>query len=205
ASGSPSELARHDKVFSDDGQASGVLAERRPPWLSGLAETLMAKSVRHWPLCYRLVMAGLCQRPTSENWCLGFLAHGKDPDQHLSDPVFAERELWRLFEIEGTSDLSFTNVERWRGPAWATALRARGGTGAAALPPDGHPGRGGARARRGGRAGARDRRRHQARRQERPRVRRADARPRAGHGGDLAAAVARLAGRAVGPGPRGAH
>src|SRR5438876_2180781 len=129
ASGSPSELARHDKVFSDDGQASGVLAERRPPWLSGLAETLMAKSVRHWPLCYRLVMAGLCQRPTSENWCLGFLAHGKDPDQHLSDPVFAERELWRLFEIEGTSDLSFTNVERWRGRPWATALLARAAEG----------------------------------------------------------------------------
>src|SRR5213593_1549370 len=125
ASGAPSELARHDQVFWDDGQASAALTERRPPWLSGLAETLMAKSVRHWPLCYRLVMAGLCQRPTSENWCLGFLAHGRCPDQHLSDPVFVERELWRLFEIEGTSVLSFTNLDRFsKGRPWATALLA---------------------------------------------------------------------------------
>ena len=138
ASGSPSELARHDQVFWETDQASAALTERRPPWLIGLAETLMAKSVRHWPLCYRLVMAGLCRRPTSENWCLGFLAHGrwvgfhspvKSPDQHFSDPVFVERELWRLFEIEGTSDLSFANVDRWGGPAWATALRARAAEG----------------------------------------------------------------------------
>ncbi len=138
ASGSPSELARHDQVFWETDQASAALTERRPPWLIGLAETLMAKSVRHWPLCYRLVMAGLCRRPTSENWCLGFLAHGrwvgfhspvKSPDQHFSDPVFVERELWRLFEIEGTSDLSFANVDRWGGPAWATALLARAAEG----------------------------------------------------------------------------
>ena len=107
-----------------------VLAERRPPWLSGLAETLMTKSVRHWPLCYRLVMAGLCQRPTSESWCLGFLADGKGPDQHLSDPVFVERELWRLFEIEGTSVLSFMNLDRFsKGRPWATALLARAAEG----------------------------------------------------------------------------
>src|SRR2546430_2381301 len=99
----------------------------------------MAKSVRHWSLCYRLVMAGLCQRPTSENWCLGFLAHGRwvgfhspvtSPDQHLSDPVFVERELWRLFEIEGTSVLSFTNLDRFsRGRRWATALLTRAAEG----------------------------------------------------------------------------
>jgi len=139
ASGSPSELARHDQVFWDDDQASVVLTERRPPWLTGLAETLMAKSVRHWSLCYRLVMAGLCQRPTSENWCLGFLAHGgwvgfhspvTSPDQHLSDPVFVERELWRLFEIEGTSVLSFKNLDRFsKGRPWATALLARAAEG----------------------------------------------------------------------------
>jgi hypothetical protein len=140
ASGSPSELARHDQVFWKADQASAALTERRPPWLSGLAETLMAKSVRHWDLCYRLVMTGLCQRPTSENWCLGFLSAGggwvgfhspvKSPDQHLSDPVFVERELWRLFEIEGTSVLSFMNIDRFsNGRPWATALLAHAAEG----------------------------------------------------------------------------
>jgi len=140
ASGSPSELARHDQALWKTDQAAIALAERRPVWLRGWAETVMAKSVRHWPLCYRLVMDGLCERPTSESWCLGFLAvaggwvgfHSpvKSPDVHLSDPVFRERELWRLFEMEGTNELSFKNVDRFsRGRPWATALLAHAADG----------------------------------------------------------------------------
>ena len=114
ASGSPSELARHDQVFWETDQASAALAERRPPWLPGLAETVMAKSVRHWPLCYRLVMAGLCQRPTSENWCLGFLAHGRWVGFHspvTSPPTSTSR-------IPCSSSASSGACSKSKGPAF---------------------------------------------------------------------------------------
>src|SRR5207248_9493489 len=53
----------------------------------------------------------------------GLQAPPESPQQHLSDPAFVERELWRLFEIEGTSVLSFKNLDRFsKGRPWATAL-----------------------------------------------------------------------------------
>jgi hypothetical protein len=113
-----------------------VLTDRKPPWLRGWAAKAVEKDIHFWRHAYRLVKAGLADRPTSDNWCLGFLVHGQahaatpganneiaGPETHLADPEFVKTELWRLFEIEGTRDHSFANIDRWgRGDGWSGAI-----------------------------------------------------------------------------------
>ena len=76
ASAAPSEmLDRNARVLWDADMAFAAFTARKPPWLREWADWIVAKNISQWALAYRLVTAGYCDRPTSDNWCLGFLQH----------------------------------------------------------------------------------------------------------------------------------
>jgi hypothetical protein len=77
-----------------------LLVGRNQPWLREWAAKAVEKDIGFCELAYRLVVAGHCDRPESDNWRRGFVSHetkpGPDP---FDDRVFREEDFWRLVEI----------------------------------------------------------------------------------------------------------
>lgn len=131
-----------------------ILADRRPPWLDAFAEFLCGPELRRvfgssWRQARALVRAGLCRPPASPNYALAALEgiHFDDdlvarrreahlngtpfpPDPALVDLLLAESDwlettFWRLFEIEGTGEVSLANADKYgrkRAEGWSATL-----------------------------------------------------------------------------------
>lgn len=98
-----------------------VLAARRPAWLGDWTEWVLSEPAWAWNVVRRMVREGLCGRPASDMYYLRMLeAAAHTPKQFLlSDPELLECEIWELFRIEGTSDLSLSGIEKYgRREAW---------------------------------------------------------------------------------------
>ncbi|MBC8009136.1 MAG: hypothetical protein H7067_03460, partial [Burkholderiales bacterium] len=124
-----------------------ILADRRPPWIQDYAESLLDVELHTWSfhgwwLVRALVKARLCGTPVHDNYALGALpalgsrllpAKRVTPDGKIEDnppsPLLADviagegdwlaGAFWRLFEVDGTSEVSLANLEKY--------TRARGG------------------------------------------------------------------------------
>jgi hypothetical protein len=108
-----------------------VLEARKPDWITEYAGWSLEQVPAIWPAVRRLERAGLCRRPATDHYVLGMIEgaasrHGKQDVRAalLSDPELLEREVWRLFEVEGSGEFSLAARDKYcRAEAtWETGL-----------------------------------------------------------------------------------
>lgn len=128
-----------------------VLQDRRPDWLDEYAAHACGEDVHrwthgNWQLVRQLVRDGLCRPPMLDTYVLGAINGIKPPfnlvddlrrrdaglpplpQPELVNLLLAERDwldsaFWRLFEIDGTSEVSLANGEKYsKGESWTTAI-----------------------------------------------------------------------------------
>lgn len=110
-----------------------VLTDRRPKWLDDFAEYLLDDVSPTWRSVRVLMRAGLCSKPTHDNYVLGMTHHWAgvggmhtDPTEHqgrtwskwnILTHLDAEPDLlddvWRLFEIEGGGEYSLATHDKY--------------------------------------------------------------------------------------------
>jgi hypothetical protein len=67
------------------------------------------RNIGHWSIIRRLIHAGLCHKPDSDNYTLGMITNvcpyhdskGTIYDALVEDPDLLRHDVWRLFEVEG--------------------------------------------------------------------------------------------------------
>jgi hypothetical protein len=97
-----------------------VMEARRPAWLTDYAAWSLERLPAIWPAVRRLERAGLCRRPDTDSYTLGMIEGiawrgGKSDVREalLSDPELLDREVWRLFEVEGNGEFSLAARDKY--------------------------------------------------------------------------------------------
>jgi hypothetical protein len=115
-------------------QVEPVLALVRalqPPWQAEWATLLCELSPRGWPLARRLVRDGLSDKPTTASYTLAMTSNGfggrRDEGPRavlLADRALLDDEVWRLFEHEGSGELSLAAHDKYTRDdlSWTYAL-----------------------------------------------------------------------------------
>lgn len=111
-----------------------VLGDRKPAWTQDFADALCDVEWRHgmsgqWGLVRLLVRAGLCRAPRHDGYAVGMITgvwHSNPRNMVaalLADKDLLKEDVWRLFEVEGTTDVGLTTHDKWKGDgAWAVGL-----------------------------------------------------------------------------------
>ena len=114
---------------ADETASMAILTERRPNWLLDWAEFELTRNFRNWRLVRALVRGGFIPRPATESYILGMIAA---PDRRTSprelldeDRELLQHELWRLFEHEGSGELSLAAYDKYvhGDNTWSMAFR----------------------------------------------------------------------------------
>ena len=111
-----------------------ILVHRNPPWLAAWAEEALRRQALCWPLVRLLVRQGLMPRPNDELYGMGLMAgaHREGPAGPLvEEPDVLDRDIWLIFEVEGSRDTSMSLCER----AWTETLLRLSGQGRLSRPP----------------------------------------------------------------------
>ena len=100
-----------------------VMADRRPAWLERWAHEALADLPQGYRGVRALERAGLIGAPPLESNTVGLISAGASLVE--ADPGLLEDAVWRLFEVEGTSEISLANGDRWARPEdrWGPNLR----------------------------------------------------------------------------------
>jgi hypothetical protein len=117
-----SEIKKAPAAWGRDARAYDVLAARRPAWLEDWCEWILSQGGWAWNVVRRMVREGVCARPASDMYILWMLATAHARQRLLEDPELLEYEIWELFRIEGTSELSLSGADKYGGEAWARTL-----------------------------------------------------------------------------------
>ena len=96
-----------------------VFEARKPPWLTEFAAWSLERNPMIWPSVRALERAGLCRRPDTDHYVLGMIVYG--PSRHgppvrevlLNDPELLEHAVWRVFEVEGSGELSLAARDKY--------------------------------------------------------------------------------------------
>src|SRR3954452_6988729 len=108
--------------------AAVVLTDRRPAWLADWAEFELPRNFRNWSTVRALVRSGSIARPATEFYILGMIAapNSRNPPRQLleQDRALLSDELWRLFDCEGTGELSLAAYDKYvpRARSWFEAF-----------------------------------------------------------------------------------
>jgi hypothetical protein len=106
----------------------------RPDFLPRAAELVMSASPYNFRVAYELVQQGLSERPTHPNYALGLVGRTFRPFQKgdsrtlaeyvLTQPGVLEHEVWLLFEVEGSGELSVAAHDKYSqgDHTWSTTL-----------------------------------------------------------------------------------
>ncbi len=113
------DLELEDRVLA-------FLREIEPSWLADWAEAIAETTPSRWTFARRLVREGICTKPASPEYILGMLNRGFDAtwgvggrldrpprESLLEDPDLLEDEVWRLFEVEGSGELSLAARDKY--------------------------------------------------------------------------------------------
>jgi hypothetical protein len=117
--------------------AAGEGTAPKPRWLDGLvARELRQASTTFWSrggfVRVRLLeRLGLVELDPDDTYVLAMVSSlGPGKAEALrSDPDLVDRALWRVFEVEGSGEVSLTNVDRFGGDEWRTAFLELGADG----------------------------------------------------------------------------
>ncbi len=120
------------EAWVDDDVLVAVGTEFRPRSLDGLADALLKRSPEKIRTVQRLIVAGLADRPDSDDYALGLIALPRvtrDADKlaamFAADPGL-RAVLPRVFDIEGTGDVSLSSSDKYSHAslAWGPILLA---------------------------------------------------------------------------------
>jgi hypothetical protein len=126
-----SQLKKRGRDLSLDDVDFQILSARRPDWLTDYAAWSLERHPSVWRAVRRLERAGLCRRPETDCYVLGMIQGASsrhvNPDVRqalLGDPELLEREVWRLFEVEGSGEFSLAARDKYCTPeaTWETGL-----------------------------------------------------------------------------------
>lgn len=102
-----------------------------PDCLSSFIESILIENPRAYCSVREIVSAGLCPRPKIEQYGIGVMTL-KAHHQHRDDALYFLRldlkqlneDIWLLFEIEGSGDISLAAIDRFSRPgsAWSDIL-----------------------------------------------------------------------------------
>jgi hypothetical protein len=137
ASCSLAQIKKRGLSLGNDEMEFQLFKARRPEWLTEFAASSLERTPMSWPAVRRLERAGLCQRPSTDHYVLGMITFGPSRfgppvrEALLSDPELLEREVWRLFEVEGGGEFSLAARDKYCRPemTWETGLVALAGEG----------------------------------------------------------------------------
>ena len=94
-----------------------IFSDRRPAWLAEWADFEIEENLWNWAAVRVLVRDGLIPPPDSDFYILGMIvapARNLPPRQLLDqDPGLLSLELWRLFECEGSGELSLAAYDKY--------------------------------------------------------------------------------------------
>lgn len=116
------------RAFHLSEAACDTLAARRPEWLGGWAEWVLAENPRSWGTVRRLVREGILPPLTGDAYISGMIGCPW-PDSALAflrrDPELLRAEVWRLFEVEGGGEDSLAARDKYSRAenTWSAALR----------------------------------------------------------------------------------
>lgn len=104
-----------------------VLARVAPPaWLDDAATIFVQGMPQNFAVARALVRRGLSRKPSVPEYVLGMIVGEHSMDVVLprleADPDLLEDEVWRLFEIEGSGEMSLAAYDKYRAGAWTAAL-----------------------------------------------------------------------------------
>ncbi len=88
-----------------------VMGALKPAWLQQWVEGLIELRPNFVSYVAPLWEAGLCARPTSDAYILGYYATYSPLSQ--DDPVFVSTDLWRFFEVEGGGEFSLASHDKY--------------------------------------------------------------------------------------------
>jgi hypothetical protein len=120
------------EAWVDDDVLVAVGIEFSPRSLDGLAEALLRRSPEKIRTVQRLIVAGLAERPDSDDYALGLIAlphvtrdANKLAAMFAADPGL-RAALPRVFDVEGTGDISLSSSDKYSHPslAWGPILLA---------------------------------------------------------------------------------
>ncbi len=108
----------------EEDAAVALVVALDPSWRPEWAEAIVAVATQRFSLARRLVRDGVCRKPTSDAYTLGLLEratfqHGRGlrplGEQLLDDPGLLEDEVYRLFVVEGSGELSLAAHDKYSG------------------------------------------------------------------------------------------
>ncbi len=130
ATGNHKELNRAGLWYTSDAMWSAV-ADRQPAWLDEWAIAELDQGPRRFGCVQEAVTRGLIEKPDHENYTAGFIYAFETEAREVGlaaalrqHPNFLEGDLWRLFEIEGTSESNLAAHDKYAPEAhhWDRAL-----------------------------------------------------------------------------------
>ncbi|KPV96996.1 hypothetical protein AN214_01013 [Pseudoalteromonas sp. P1-9] len=115
------------QVNPDDGAfCELVITEFNKPlqWVDTWVASLSERSRISFYELNALYQKGYCNKPTSEHFYIK-LIQGFGPDFNIDkeftkDSELAQVDIWKLFEVEGTSDCNLAGCEIYGGPSWSS-------------------------------------------------------------------------------------
>ena len=119
------ELKKAAPLQFDGEAAPAILADRRPAWLAEWSEFELTRNWWNWKAVRPLVRDGVIPKPATEFYILGMISTGSPRQLLTQDPALLGDELWRLFEHEGTGELSLAARDKYAPPSktWLEGLR----------------------------------------------------------------------------------
>ncbi len=125
------EIDRAMLFFHEDADWE-IIEDRRPPWLEAWAQGYLDRGTKLVWKVMEAVDRGLIEPPEHEHYLLGHIpvwGRGTGPRSSVAsrlrgESAFCTHGLWRLFEVEGTSDCSLAGHDKYAGPhgCWADGL-----------------------------------------------------------------------------------
>ncbi len=102
-----------------------VLRALSPDWIGDWVEALVEDNPYFVHRLAPVWKHGLCRRPTSDAFILGYYAHRTWWDENDYEPEFLKDDVWRFFEVEGGGEFSLASHDKYCSVdyAWATKLR----------------------------------------------------------------------------------
>ncbi|MBM3763709.1 MAG: hypothetical protein FJW36_26215 [Acidobacteria bacterium] len=110
-------------------EVTTVLSRRRPSWLADWAQFALINNFRMWNIVREFVRQGWISPPQTENYILGMI-YGREAKESvraflMTDSLLLESEFWKLFEHEGSGELSLAAFDKYCMPSnrWAEGIR----------------------------------------------------------------------------------
>ncbi|MEL6766028.1 MAG: DUF6493 family protein [Pseudomonadota bacterium] len=125
ATATPSELKPyHFHILPQRLDLVETVRALKPGWIDRYVADLIETSAHFVARVAPLWRAGLCTRPESDSLILGYYAHGSGARLAQEEPLFATKDIWRFFEVEGGGDLSLAAVDKYTAAEhqWGTLI-----------------------------------------------------------------------------------